>query len=596
MKIQHLFICVAVFGFAASANTKSDLAGFGQTMPTLIATQTSVGDETLHLLSAEEVKSQLKVAPKANVKAWYHRPVGTMWQTYITTDGKQFFQACSAPYLHVNPWKDVTFASASSNASTQEWRVYHRKNPATYAEQSVTSQWGCQADTMPVLTAYDMSGNKSVYTPEGYNSSGTQKFASFINSYAGYIGQYRPGAIQHFWSSPKFFAADSNRDGTKSSGAFTASVTNSSGKPAGKLMGKNSIGIDGMAIAAEAPLHPYIIKRVGLRYQSLSIADNVTVPFKVTIYKLESVPAYTADGMPVIMDEPTEVLASTTVNVNNAWLASQREQYRTSDGYNGIMPFALTEPLEVNSAILVCVEGYNVADMNDNFSSVYSSDYFDEGHGEIGYVKMNSDGTSVFLGLRGGFVSSARYTAPAILLDEERRFLELNKADETGIWDASYEGNSKEVELFSYLPAAQIKVNVFELDKNGNVSNEHSTPEWLKVSLSDQVDLEGNPTGSGIVILKMNVTENQAQERSARIEMSFKGAQLTYTVKQQGNSPIIKGDVNGDGKVDVSDVTALINKILATADYPDAVCDINDDGVINVSDVTALVSIILDQQ
>ena len=53
------------------------------------------------------------------------------------------------------------------------------------------------------------------------------------------------------------------------------------------------------------------------------------------------------------------------------------------------------------------------------------------------------------------------------------------------------------------------------------------------------------------------------------------------------------GDINGDGEVNVSDVTALINKILGSSTYTDAVCDINGDGEINVSDVTALINMIL---
>ena len=53
------------------------------------------------------------------------------------------------------------------------------------------------------------------------------------------------------------------------------------------------------------------------------------------------------------------------------------------------------------------------------------------------------------------------------------------------------------------------------------------------------------------------------------------------------------GDINGDGEVNVSDVTALINKILGSGTYSDTVCDINGDGVINVSDVTALINMIL---
>ena len=55
----------------------------------------------------------------------------------------------------------------------------------------------------------------------------------------------------------------------------------------------------------------------------------------------------------------------------------------------------------------------------------------------------------------------------------------------------------------------------------------------------------------------------------------------------------IVGDINGDGIVNVSDVTCLVNKILGEAEYSDSICDINGDGVVNVSDVTALVNLIL---
>ena len=55
----------------------------------------------------------------------------------------------------------------------------------------------------------------------------------------------------------------------------------------------------------------------------------------------------------------------------------------------------------------------------------------------------------------------------------------------------------------------------------------------------------------------------------------------------------IKGDVNSDGKVDVSDVTSLVNVILSLSDSPKEVCDINADGNVDVTDVTALVNIVL---
>ncbi|MBO4813355.1 MAG: leucine-rich repeat protein [Muribaculaceae bacterium] len=55
----------------------------------------------------------------------------------------------------------------------------------------------------------------------------------------------------------------------------------------------------------------------------------------------------------------------------------------------------------------------------------------------------------------------------------------------------------------------------------------------------------------------------------------------------------LQGDVNGDGKVNVSDVTALVNMILGVIPKDEARADVNGDGKINVSDVTALINIIL---
>ena len=76
---------------------------------------------------------------------------------------------------------------------------------------------------------------------------------------------------------------------------------------------------------------------------------------------------------------------------------------------------------------------------------------------------------------------------------------------------------------------------------------------------------------------------------------------LRLTSTQAGNTTKVyidrwykaSGDINGDGEINVSDVTALINKILGSSTYSDASCDINGDGEINVSDVTALINLIL---
>ena len=53
------------------------------------------------------------------------------------------------------------------------------------------------------------------------------------------------------------------------------------------------------------------------------------------------------------------------------------------------------------------------------------------------------------------------------------------------------------------------------------------------------------------------------------------------------------GDVNGDGKVNVSDVSALINMIMGITPMNQDLADVNGDGKVNVSDVSALINIIL---
>lgn len=53
------------------------------------------------------------------------------------------------------------------------------------------------------------------------------------------------------------------------------------------------------------------------------------------------------------------------------------------------------------------------------------------------------------------------------------------------------------------------------------------------------------------------------------------------------------GDIDGNGEVNVSDVTALINHILHTATYESSLCDIDGNGEVNATDVTALINILL---
>jgi hypothetical protein len=56
---------------------------------------------------------------------------------------------------------------------------------------------------------------------------------------------------------------------------------------------------------------------------------------------------------------------------------------------------------------------------------------------------------------------------------------------------------------------------------------------------------------------------------------------------------VIRGDINGDGEVDVADVTMLIAAVLNSTALNLDVADMNNDGYIDVGDVTALISVVL---
>ena len=99
------------------------------------------------------------------------------------------------------------------------------------------------------------------------------------------------------------------------------------------------------------------------------------------------------------------------------------------------------------------------------------------------------------------------------------------------------------------------------------------------------------------VFLGVNTTNCKLYVTYGRVEEYRNADQWKDFANIIGNlePPVIKGDVNGDGKVNVSDVTALVNMILGTIPKDLARGDINGDGNVNVSDVTALVNIILGQ-
>ena len=100
-------------------------------------------------------------------------------------------------------------------------------------------------------------------------------------------------------------------------------------------------------------------------------------------------------------------------------------------------------------------------------------------------------------------------------------------------------------------------------------------------------------------------------ELTVKVPEGFVGGTLAIYGRLQGSGPdgiggllfyhtvelivtLDPGDVNGDGQVNIGDVTALIN-ILLTDEGQTPWCDVNSDSEVNIGDVTALINLLLTQ-
>ena len=189
-------------------------------------------------------------------------------------------------------------------------------------------------------------------------------------------------------------------------------------------------------------------------------------------------------------------------------------------------------------------------------------------------------------------------------------YSELNKALTTNIYQVGDRGNlTVTYNLAETHANNQVAGN--KLTFNTSIKNKLTTSyhNYIIVKLFKKTLLGNVSMGE---IKRMIEIDGSTAQLSSSINETFSFADLTagnYFVKfyyydyneekmalQTATYEVlgtIKGDVNGDGKVNVSDVTALINMILGITTTDQARADVNGDGKVNVSDVTALINLIL---
>lgn len=108
-------------------------------------------------------------------------------------------------------------------------------------------------------------------------------------------------------------------------------------------------------------------------------------------------------------------------------------------------------------------------------------------------------------------------------------------------------------------------------------------PTGMSAETTLPIDITFSPGGMGKTVESVTVTNLSQMDVDPQ---TLRGTDILRLGKAQ-----LKGDVNGDGNVDISDIVAVINTIAGEITYKES-GDVNDDTNIDISDIVAIINII----
>ena len=579
---------------------------------------------------APAVKSSI---PKTatNIVAGYHRPAGTFWAPMTVGSDGSLGMMYSAS-LMATPYVDYTwrgFADPESDAYTYTWQVQHT-TPTGRVWSQVNEQeftdwylWGEQ-DTIPSLTVTDGTLTNTFQFKGKKSEMELARFGtpSFLLAFPNEIN-YSDGTSDTFLRSSVFATYYSNSWNIFGSGYKYGQVYLTGAKPYdpdgeegdGRWFGKNGSGMNGVAMAFEQPEVPYLLKRVAVEALATIEGD---AKLTCNVYKLDAIPAF-EDTAGVELDaEPGELIATGRCDITLADTTASL-LYFTLYGEEEGMEFEYTPTIDC--PILVTIEGYNGPDAENltDFSLLGNTQNFDEGFGELAYIKhdqVDSLGEvhTTWRGLNRFFRGSDTTnnygmewkSGFTLFLEAEQPFFLFRYADD-GEYTFPAEGGemektieytdttvvTKSIEFMSYMPSADDGWFVLTPD-------EEEIPDWLNIKLTDQMtEYEGVMEYSGYTNALVTAEPLPAgtDYRECVVRFSYPGAYLDYKFMQGTKSEGVVGDVNGDGLVTIADANAIISIILNGTDSVDAEtlarADVNGDGLVTIADANAVISRIL---
>ncbi|MBR1803406.1 MAG: dockerin type I repeat-containing protein [Muribaculaceae bacterium] len=609
MKKSLLFAAALALAVSANAQVaRNHAAGKVQA----VATQQMKDSKIEHRVGTKAmgpVVSSRKKAVPGNA-AFYLRPVGTMYVNW-DKEGSGYIM----PFVNTKPYDEVTWRNMSTAQGTPSWGYKIWSVESGARDSLVTNDWdltvryGYEYEDVPALTMsgatnnpYELSGYRVNRTTGAVESTASSGVASVANSM-----EISSNATSNFLGSAHYYGS-SNRFGTEMYG-----WTYYSGAPGpdynpdlaandpaqdrtGYWFGKNYGEWNVFGAGYEKPVSPYVLNKIYLYYTALAVTESSDLEARV--YRLSELPAYNDTAAAQINPE-----LLTEENL----IATGRATVTPETDANGILEFTLyetdpellieyeTTPM-IDDPIVILIVGMDQPGIQ-TMSALVTNDEEDEGVGEVTYMGHQTDGVITgCVGLNNFFTSGQLKAGASILVDVTRPFITFNYTFETGEYtfpnaggQLAYNLGGEVIEGISFYSTSP-KADWVVTDVDGN-----DVPEWLTIELEDDME-----NGEWVGTLTAHVTAAALPAgmtgRTAVVRFGINGAYIDYKfIQGDGGSeePVLKGDANGDGKIDVEDVNAVINMVLNLQDKDLEVCDMNGDGKIDVEDVNALINIIL---
>ena len=525
-----------------------------------------------------------KAAAKADVQAWYNRPAGTFYRSMTSTLGAYYSPAVILP-----AYRDVTWVNASEGENLSSQWGYQKYNTTTSAWDSLVVNTTDLTDNfirssmgVPSLTVTDGT-NSSTWAMNSYyyNSSSSERteYAAYNYYYTDPRASFEDNSLDCYVT-PKYFSAGTRSQTTTRGVVYYTGAKDADGGTTGCWFGKNYSGWNGMAMYVEKPQNPYALRHIVLAYANYAGTGDADLTAKV---------------YSVTEHSDTALVLGDVLYQGKATLKSDADEY-------GFLSIPLTEEEDgleyevvgdINDEIAIVVSGYDNANIT-SWSMLISCDTYDEGYGQHGYMMHieNGEPTKTY-GLDNFFTTSLGVTAPTVFLDIEWPIMMWNYTFEDGVYNFPAEGGKLTRTYGTTYSWDYLSIYSSKSADEMTVTTEdgEDIPEWLTVELTDVIE-EEEFTGEVQAAMTATALPEGTTYRECNVKFAVPGASLIAKISQGEKPASLTGDVNGDGVVNTSDVTALINIILGSAETVPA-ADVNGDGTVDTSDITALLNIIL---